>query len=87
MAVDAQENDSRWLFYAGDAYFRHDEFVGERCICTSGLRAYQRLIQLDVDAGVANPHCVRMLSIDIPTPSASCALNDLIEFNAMVGVP
>jgi glyoxylase-like metal-dependent hydrolase (beta-lactamase superfamily II) len=85
--IAIQEDDSRWLFYAGDAYFQNGEITGERRTCPPGLRGYQRLMQVDADARMANQRRVRALSANhADTVRIFCA-HDLVEFNAMVDVP
>ena len=59
-----QEDDDRWLVYAGDADFRHGELLASAASVPPGLSAYQRLTQFDIGACMTDPRCVWGLSID-----------------------
>lgn len=52
---------SGWLFLAGDAYFHADEMLPARPSCPIGLRAYQRLMEVDRAARLANQQRLRDL--------------------------
>lgn len=84
--IAVQEDDGRWLFYAGDAYFHHGEINGEHRTCPPGLRGYQRLMQVDADARMANQRRVRALSTDHADAVRIFCAHDLIEFEAMAGL-
>ena len=84
--IAVQEDDGRWLFYAGDAYFHHGEINGEHRTCPPGLRGYQRLMQVDADARMANQRRVRTLSTDHTDAVRIFCAHDLIEFEALTGV-
>lgn len=84
--IAVQEDDGRWLFYAGDAYFYHGEINGEHRTCPPGLRGYQRLMQVDADARMANQRRVRMLSTDLADAVRIFCAHDLVEFQALSGV-
>ena len=57
-------DDGRWLLHAGDAYFYRGEMRQARRHCTPGLRAYQRLMEVDAVSRMGNQERLRMLSID-----------------------
>jgi glyoxylase-like metal-dependent hydrolase (beta-lactamase superfamily II) len=84
--IAVQEDNGQWLFYAGDAYFHHGEINGEQRTCPPGLRGYQRLMQVDADARMANQRRVRMLSTDHADAVRIFCAHDLIEFEALSGV-
>ena len=56
-------DDGRWLLHAGDAYFYRGEMRQARRECTPGLRAYQRLMEVDATARMTNQQRLRDLSI------------------------
>lgn len=56
--------DGRWLLHAGDAYFYRGEMRAARRRCTPGLRAYQRLMEVDRAARMTNQARLRALSIE-----------------------
>ncbi|MDB5689624.1 MAG: fold metallo-hydrolase [Sphingomonas bacterium] len=62
--VAVRRDDGRWLLHAGDAYFYRGEMRQARRRCTPGLRAYQRLMEVDGTARMANQERLRMLSIE-----------------------
>ena len=61
--VAVRTDGGRWLLHAGDAYFYRGEMRQARRRCTPGLRAYQRLMEVDADARMANQARLRALSI------------------------
>lgn len=81
--IAIREDDGRWLFYAGDAYFHHAEIDGEHRTCPPGLRGYQRLMQVDADARMANQRRVRALSSDHGDRVRIFCAHDLTEFEAL----
>jgi glyoxylase-like metal-dependent hydrolase (beta-lactamase superfamily II) len=60
IAIDA---GGHWLLHAGDAYFYRGE-MGPRRRCTPGLRAYQRLMEVDRRARRANQDRLRRLNLE-----------------------
>ncbi|GGE94256.1 MBL fold metallo-hydrolase [Sphingomonas prati] len=60
--VAIRRNDGRWLLHAGDAYFYRGEMREARRRCTPGLRAYQRLMQVDATSRMTNQERLRALS-------------------------
>ena len=83
--IAVQEDDSRWLFYAGDAYFHHAEIAGDRRTCPPGLRGYQRLMQVGAEARLVNQRRVRALSTERADAVRIFCAHDLVEFEALSG--
>jgi glyoxylase-like metal-dependent hydrolase (beta-lactamase superfamily II) len=61
--VAIRKDDGNWLLHAGDAYFYRGEMRQARRHCTPGLRAYQRLMEVDATARMTNQERLRALSI------------------------
>ena len=57
----AVDNGNGWLLLAGDAYFHHDEMNPDHPHCPPGMRAYQRLMEVDHAARLANQDRLRAL--------------------------
>lgn len=62
--VALRQDDGRWLLHAGDAYFYRGEMRAARRRCTPGLRAYQRLMEVDARSRMTNQDRLRVLSIE-----------------------
>ena len=62
--VAVARDDGGWLLHAGDAYFYRGEMRDATRRCTPGLAAYQRLMQVDADARLANQARLRALSVE-----------------------
>jgi glyoxylase-like metal-dependent hydrolase (beta-lactamase superfamily II) len=62
--VAVRRDDGRWLLHAGDAYFYRGEMREARRRCTPGLRAYQRLMEVDATSRMTNQERLRALSIE-----------------------
>ena len=62
--VAVRGDDGGWLLHAGDAYFYRGEMRQARRRCTPGLRAYQRLMEVDARARMTNQQRLRTLSIE-----------------------
>ncbi|MEH3039075.1 MAG: MBL fold metallo-hydrolase [Sphingomonas paucimobilis] len=62
--VAVRGDDGRWLLHAGDAYFYRGEMRQARRRCAPGLRAYQRLMEVDADRRMTNQERLRALSIE-----------------------
>ncbi|USU05353.1 MBL fold metallo-hydrolase [Sphingomonadaceae bacterium OTU29LAMAA1] len=60
--VAVRKSDERWLLHAGDAYFYRGEMRQARRRSTPGVRAYQRLMEVDATARL------RALSIERRDP-------------------
>jgi hypothetical protein len=67
------------LFQAGDAYFYRGEVRGERRRCTPGLRAYQRLMEVDRERRLANQDRVRQLSVERRHAVSLICSHDAVE--------
>ncbi|MDQ0838680.1 MBL fold metallo-hydrolase [Sphingomonas faeni] len=78
--IAIREDDGRWLFYAGDAYFQNGEVRGDRRTCPPGLRAYQRLMQVDAKARMTNQHRLRALVQEQGNALRIFCAHDLTEF-------
>ncbi|SEL54909.1 Metallo-beta-lactamase superfamily protein [Sphingomonas palmae] len=61
--VAIRGDDGRWLLHAGDAYFYRGEMRAAKRCCTPGLRAYQRLMEVDARSRLNNQERLRALSI------------------------
>ena len=62
--VAVRRDDGHWLLHAGDAYFYRGEMREARRHCTPGLRAYQRLMEVDAVSRMGNQERLRLLSLD-----------------------
>ena len=62
--VAVRRDDGRWLLHAGDAYFYRGEMREAKRRCTPGLRAYQRLMEVDAIKRMDNQERLRALSIE-----------------------
>lgn len=72
-----------WLFYASDAYFFHGEVGSRRRRCPPGMRFYQRMMEVDRDARIANQSRLRKLSVDRAGEVRLFCAHDRIEFDRM----
>jgi len=61
--VAIRQDDGKWMLHAGDAYFYRGEMRQARRRCTPGLRAYQRLMEVDAAARLGNQDRLRALSM------------------------
>ena len=61
--VALQRGDG-WLLHAGDAYFYRDEVGQNERHCSPGLRLYQRMMEVDRPARLANQHRLWTLSLE-----------------------
>jgi glyoxylase-like metal-dependent hydrolase (beta-lactamase superfamily II) len=57
----AVRSDAGWLLHAGDAYFFREEISPEARHCTPGLAAYQKMMEVDRSARLANQERLRDL--------------------------
>jgi glyoxylase-like metal-dependent hydrolase (beta-lactamase superfamily II) len=62
--VAVRKDNGQWLLHAGDAYFYRGEMRKARRHCTPGLRAYQKLMEVDAVSRMGNQERLRMLSIN-----------------------
>ena len=86
--VAIRRDDSRWLLHAGDAYFYRGEMRSARRRCTPGLRAYQRLMEVDARSRIDNQSRLRSLSIEQRHAVTVTCTHDPVELElAQAGRP
>ncbi|WBH18138.1 MBL fold metallo-hydrolase [Sphingomonas radiodurans] len=78
--VAVRRDDGHWLLHAGDAYFYRGEMRRARRHCTPGLRAYQRLMQVDATSRLRNQERLRALSIEQRGDVTITCSHDPVEF-------
>lgn len=71
-----------WLFYAADAYFHHGE-IGDPYACPPGLRGYQKLMEVDRAARLANQKRLRELARDHGDAIRIFCAHDAVEFELL----
>jgi glyoxylase-like metal-dependent hydrolase (beta-lactamase superfamily II) len=82
--VGVRRPDGGWLLHAGDAYFFHGE--KERpATCPPGLRAFQRLVEVDHRSRVENQERLRTLHADHGGEVTVFSAHDEAEFLALAG--
>ena len=74
-----------WLLHAADAYFYRGEVGSERYECTPALRGYQKLMEVDRAARLANQHKLRRLSLDHGDEVRMFCAHDVVEFEMLSG--
>jgi len=77
--VAVRRDDGGWLLHAGDAYFYRGEMRQARRRCTPGLRAYQRLMEVDADSRMTNQARLRRLSIEHRDEVSIACAHDAVE--------
>jgi glyoxylase-like metal-dependent hydrolase (beta-lactamase superfamily II) len=80
--VAVRRDDGRWLLHAGDAYFYRGEMRGARRRCTPGLRAYQRLMEVDATSRLDNQARLRALSMEQRDEVTVTCTHDPVELEA-----
>lgn len=80
----AVRDGAGWLLHAGDAYFFRGEVGLETPVCPPGLAGYQRLMEVDRAARLANQAKLRALSRSAPEVRIFCA-HDAVEFGLLAG--
>ncbi|WP_119461674.1 MBL fold metallo-hydrolase [Rhodospirillaceae bacterium SYSU D60014] len=70
----------RWLLHAGDAYFHVEEMNPAAPSCPPGLRAYQRMMEVDRRARLHNQHRLRGLARAQPEPVEVFCSHDPLEY-------
>lgn len=70
-----------WLLHAGDAYFYRGEMREATRRCTPGLRGYQRMMEMDRDARLANQARLRALSVDRRDEVTLICAHDPVELD------
>lgn len=83
--VAIREEGGHWLLHAGDAYFYRGEVGSARYSCPPGLRYYQRLMEVDRAARLANQAALRRLSIDHAGDVRLFCAHDATEFAILAG--
>ena len=71
-----------WFLHAGDAYFYRGEMRGPKRKCTPGLRGYQRMMEVDRNARLANQERLRQLSVEQAGAVKIICAHDPVEFEA-----
>lgn len=69
-----------WMLHAGDAYFYRGEVGAEKYTCPPLLRGYQRLMEVDRAARLANQARLRRLSLDHGDEVRMFCAHDPVEF-------
>ncbi len=81
----AVRDGAGWLLHAGDAYFFREE-MHERAHCTPGLRAYQRMMEVDRAARLANQQRLRALAGAHAGEITVFCAHDSVEFDRMLAL-
>jgi len=76
----AVQADDGWLLHAGDAYFYRGEVGAEEPTCPPGLAGYQRLMEVDRAARLANQARLRRLSLEHGDEVRVFCAHDPVEF-------
>ncbi|HEX4925041.1 MAG TPA: MBL fold metallo-hydrolase [Bdellovibrionales bacterium] len=79
----AVRSDRGWLFLAGDAYFYRREVRPDNPRCTPGLRAYQRMMEVDREKRLWNQRRLRRLVANHRGEIQVFSSHDAIEFEAL----
>lgn len=79
----AVRTGERWLLHAGDAYFYRGEMRRARRHCTPGLRAYQRLMEVDARSRLDNQARLRRLSIERAGSVTIACAHDAVELERL----
>lgn len=74
-----------WLLHAGDAYFYRDEMRSPRR-CTPGMRAYQRLMEVDRKARLYNQDRLHALASDRSKDVLLFCSHDVVEFETFASL-
>jgi glyoxylase-like metal-dependent hydrolase (beta-lactamase superfamily II) len=86
--VAVRRDDGRWLLHAGDAYFYRGEMRDARRRCTPGLRAYQRLMEVDATSRMTNQERLRALSREHRRDVTVTCTHDPVELErCQAGMP
>jgi glyoxylase-like metal-dependent hydrolase (beta-lactamase superfamily II) len=81
--VAIREDGGDWLLHAGDAYFYRGEVGSETYSCPPGMRYYQRLMEVDRKARLANQRRLRRLSLDQAGQVRLFCAHDAVEFEIL----
>lgn len=86
--VAIRQDGGRWLLHAGDAYFYRGEMRQARRHCTPGLRAYQRLMEVDARSRLTNQERLRALSVERREAVTVTCTHDPVELErCQAGTP
>ncbi len=80
----AVDTGKEWLLHAGDAYFFRGEMDLEKYHCTPGLRAYQKLMEVDREARLWNQKRLRRLNREQGGVVKIFSAHDAIEFETLL---
>ena len=81
--IAVREDGGNWLLHAGDAYFYRGEIGSEQYRCTPGLRFYQRMMEVDRAARLANQARLRRLSLDHDDEVRIFCAHDPVELDVL----
>lgn len=82
VAIDTPKG---WLLHAGDAYFYRGEIGAARYECPPGLRGYQRMMEVDRAARLANQARLRALSLEHDEEVRIFCAHDSRELEMLAG--
>jgi glyoxylase-like metal-dependent hydrolase (beta-lactamase superfamily II) len=83
----AVQTEGGWLLHAGDAYFSHGEVHSPTRQCPIGLDLFQRLMEVDGKARLANQDRLRQLARDAAPAVRIICSHDHGEFEACCNAP
>ncbi|HYG31538.1 MAG TPA: MBL fold metallo-hydrolase [Methylophilaceae bacterium] len=83
--VTVRNEEGKWLFNTGDAYFFHEEMNVDHPHCTPGLQFYQRMMDKDHDARVWNQQRLRDLRRHHAGEVDIFCSHDVVEFEKLSG--
>ncbi len=83
--VAIREAGGKWLLHAGDSYFYRGEVGGEHYSCPPGMRFYQRLMEVDRKARLANLGRLRRLAVEQAAKVRLFSAHDAMEFDLLAG--
>jgi glyoxylase-like metal-dependent hydrolase (beta-lactamase superfamily II) len=81
--VAVQKDDGNWLLHAADAYFYREEIRHDTYRCPPGLRAYQRLMEVDRGARLSNQALLRQLTHEHGAEINVFSAHDVVEFEEL----
>lgn len=81
--IAIREESGAWLLHCGDAYFYRGEVGSETYSCPPGLRGYQRMMEVDRAARLANQARLRRLSLDHADEVRLFCAHDAVEFDIL----
>ena len=81
----AIDTGAGWLLNAADAYFYRGEIGDQSRRCPPGMRGYQRLMEVDHGARMANQERLRRLSLDHQADVRIFCSHDAVELAALAG--